>query len=42
MSMNATDVVRQKFGDIPGYGGLAGPEPPAIPIIKGFSMLMQS
>jgi hypothetical protein len=42
MSMNATDVVVRSSATFLATVDLPDPEPPAIPIIKGFSMLIQS
>jgi len=42
MSMNATDEVVRKSATFLATVDLPEPEPPAIPIIKGLSMLVQS
>src|SRR2546428_49747 len=42
MSMNATDVVVRSSATFLATVDLPDPEPPAIPIIKGFSILIQS
>ena len=42
MSMNATDEVVRKSATFFATVDLPEPEPPAIPIINGFSIVMQS
>ncbi len=42
MSMNATDVVVSCSATLLATVDLPDPDPPAIPIIKGLSVLLQS